>query len=389
MPATTGQSTPAQEAGRPQPQTTVQPAGGPFIRHAQSGRFRQYDLTGQAFSANINQPLTAIPGYLRTLRLRTVATGGSTSANVSTTADAPASVYSLIQFYDAFGTPLLIGDGYSMAYVVGKYGGQFYSGGNEQKSAPTYSAIATASGASAGNFNFPTVLPVEIVKGIGTISMANAALLPKLQLSLGASTAIYASAGAAPVVPTLEVRVDADGYWLPDQPVAPPGLGTTCQWVLNQGNPTVASSGTTIVTLPRQGGYLTGIIPIFRDSTSARVDAYGSQIQFYVDGVPVIDTTFNDLKDDITNQFGLSTNTLTGGMTRDTGVLPITRKTSLGREIFGLLDTGEEWLSTSPGTSISIGCAPWGGFANTPRTLNVVAGQVVAAGALVTGLPEA
>lgn len=382
----TGQMVPAQEAGRSQPQTTVQPLGGPFIRHAQSGRFRQYNLTGQAFAGQVNQPMTTIPGYLRALRLRISATGGSTSATVSTTADAPYSAVSLLQFYDAFGTPLLIGDGYSILNVVAKYGGQFYSGGLAPTQMPSYSAIQTTSGASAGNFVLPTVLPVEIVKGIGVISMANAALLPKLQITLAASTAVYASAGVAATTPTMAVRVDADGYWLPDQPIAPPGLGTTCQWVQNQGNPTVASGGTTTVTLPREGGYLTGIIPIMRDSNSARIDGYGSQLQFYVDGVPIIDTALADLQDDIALAYDF--NGSTGAATRDTGVLPITRRTSLGREIFGLLDTGEEWLSTSPGTSLALSCSPWGNFSNTPATLNVVAGQVVAAGALVTGLPE-
>lgn len=386
MPAQTGQATTAQEAGRSQPQTTAQPQGGPFIRHAQSGRFRQYNLTGQAFAGQVNQPLTTIPGYLRALRLRITATGGSTSATVSTAADAPYSAVSLLQFYDAFGTPLLIGDGYSILNVVAKYSGQFYSGGLSPAQMPSYSAIQTTSGASAGNFVLPTVLPVEIVKGIGVISMANAALLPKLQITLAASTAVYASAGVAATTPTMAVRVDADGYWLPDQPVAPPGLGTTCQWVLNQGNPTVASGGTTTVTLPREGGYLTGLIPILRDSTGARIDGYGTQIQFYVDGVPVIDTNLSDLQDDIALDYGYDGST--AAATRDTGVLPITRRTSLGREIFGLLDTGEEWLSTSPGTSLALSCSPWGNFSNTPATLNVVAGQVVAAGALVTGLPE-
>ena len=52
-----------------QPQTTVEPTGGPFVRHSEPGKGRIYDLTAQAFGALINQPLTALPGYASKFRL--------------------------------------------------------------------------------------------------------------------------------------------------------------------------------------------------------------------------------------------------------------------------------------------------------------------------------
>lgn len=381
---------PAQEAGRSQPQTSVQPQGGPFIRHAQAGRKFMYQLTGQTLTFNTAQPLTSAPGYARAIRLRIAATGGSASATVAGTADAPWNVASLVQLKDAFGTPLIIAPGYEAFYLVPKYGGQFFSGGMEPKALASFSALATASGASAGNFAFATILPFEIVKGIGCISMANAAILPTLQITGAGSAVVYATAPGT--LPTLEIDNDLDFYWLPDQPVAPPGLGTTCQWVLNQGNPTIGSGAVTTVTLPREGGYLTTLILELRDATSSpfplRLDAYGTRIRWYVDGIPLLDTRFDTMQDDILTNYALQTNTLTGGFVRDTGVLPITRKTGLAREIFGLLDTGEEWLSTSPGTGLAVECSPWGTISTGPGTLNVLAGQVVAAGSLVTGLPE-
>lgn len=76
MPAATGQVAPAQEAGRPQPQTTVEPPGGPFIRHSQPGRRQQYTQSGVVFGANITAPLTAVPGYIRKFRIRIQASGG-------------------------------------------------------------------------------------------------------------------------------------------------------------------------------------------------------------------------------------------------------------------------------------------------------------------------
>ena len=54
-------STSGQEAGRPQPTTTVEAAGGPFIRHSQPGRAPQYVVSGSAFGSIITQPLVARP----------------------------------------------------------------------------------------------------------------------------------------------------------------------------------------------------------------------------------------------------------------------------------------------------------------------------------------
>ena len=70
----------AQEAGRPQPQTTVEPAsaGSPFIRYSQPGRGPQYTVTGSTFGATITQPLVARPGYARQFRVtQTLVSGGA------------------------------------------------------------------------------------------------------------------------------------------------------------------------------------------------------------------------------------------------------------------------------------------------------------------------
>ena len=60
----------SQEAGRPQPQTTVEAAGGPFIRHSQPGRAPLYTRSGDSLGAIVTQPLVARPGYFRNIRIR-------------------------------------------------------------------------------------------------------------------------------------------------------------------------------------------------------------------------------------------------------------------------------------------------------------------------------
>jgi gamma-glutamylcysteine synthetase len=66
----------------------------------------------------------------------------------------------------------------------------------------------------------------------------------------------------------------------------------------------------------------------------------------------------------------------------------MSRKTSLANTNLGLLDTGEAYLSTNPGTLIEINGAPWGTITNSPATLNVCVGQVVPVGNVIQGLPE-
>ena len=66
----------------------------------------------------------------------------------------------------------------------------------------------------------------------------------------------------------------------------------------------------------------------------------------------------------------------------------LSRRQSLSNIVPPLLDTGETFLSTNPGTLVEVEGAPWGTITNSPATLNVLAGLVVPVGALVTGLPE-
>jgi len=71
------------------------------------------------------------------------------------------------------------------------------------------------------------------------------------------------------------------------------------------------------------------------------------------------------------------------------GTVAINRKTSLAQRDFGLLDTGEIFLSTNPGTQLEVAGFPWGaGDGQNPHTLNATVGQVVPSGTLVQGLPE-
>ena len=294
-------------------------------------------------------------------------------------ADAPTNLNSLITLRDAFGTPLIVADGYTVANLIGLYSGGFgvNNGSNLYSNLPGYTAPS-----AAGNFTLDYALPLEFAKGYGVLSGANASLLPTLQFNINTAGNLYAS-GATTTATTVSTTVDSDFFWLPEgAAVEPPGLGTTRQWILQQLNPLISSNSSARLQFPRLGGYLDTIILIFRDSTGARVDPYNtaSRLQLYVDGVPLIDSTVNEVYNDMWISFG--------AVARPTGVMAFSRKTSLSQQSLGLLDTGEVFLSTNPGTLLEIAQSPWATIANSPGTMSACVGQVVPTGSLIQGLPE-
>jgi hypothetical protein len=436
-------------AGRPQPQTTAEGAGGPFIRHAPDGRRAMYVAAGTAggtaapqFVAN---PMVSSPGWNKGYRVLTAVapgTGGS-ATTVLAQPDAPYSFHQLVQMKDAFGTQLLTGPGFDISYLVPYYSGQF---GTDEMRNPANSpqfqpVLIAAAQTSAGGFNFPTYLPFEFAKGYGVISGANAALLPVLQINLNtaASYLTYTFTSGA-TNPTSTITVDADFYWLPNVPADPPGIGTTCQWIFQPCNPPIGSAFSGLVQLPRLGGYLTGLILDLRNSvgnrTSESVTAGGpgfvaatstldtgtgwpARPKVIIDGVPLVDSLIGTIVEDMAinaqvgafggatqssataaastnsnplyNQIGAGIGANNGVVqaVRPLGTLWFSRKTSLSQRDFGLLDTGEIFLSTNPGTQIEVAGYPWGTFTSAPGQLNAVVGQIVPSGALVRGLPEA
>jgi hypothetical protein len=381
------QTSSAQEAGRPQPQTTVE-ASGPFIRNSQPGRAPIYSVANQAFSGTLTQPLVARPGYFRNFRVTHTLTTGGTLTSGTLQADAPFNLNALIQLKDAFGTPLLVGDGYSISNLVNLYGGSFglLNGNNASQNLPSYTAISTTTG--AGTFSYS--LPLEFSKAYGVLSAANASLLPTLQFNYNPLTSILGSSVTG-TAPTITTQVDTDFYWLPEgtQGVEPPGLGTTRQWQVVQANPIVSSGQSARIQFPRLGGYLDTVVAIARDSTGARVDsAWPSRLQWYVDGVPLIDTTMPELYDDMAIQYGFGVGA--NVTTRPTGTIAFCRKTSLNQNSLGLLDSGEVFLSTNPATLLELNFSPAGTIStgNNTATISCLVGQIVPTGALIQGLPE-
>jgi hypothetical protein len=378
------------EAGRAQPQTSVEPGGGPFIRHAQAGRQPIYLDSTRALGGQLTNPLIARPGYYRDFRVtHQFVTGGTLSGTVAYAADAPYNLSTFIQVKDAFGTPVFTGDGYSISYLVPLFSGGFglFEGSNFAANLPSWTAVSTSTG--AGSFSYS--LPFEFAQGYGVIAGANASVVPTLQFNFAGGTTIFGSSSTGNY-PTITTTVDSDIYWLPEGvDVEPPGLGTTRQWQVSAGNPTISSASSLRVQATRLGGYLDTIIVVMRDSTNARVDSWpttpNGRMQVILDGIPYIDSNMNEIYDDMAIQYGIGTAGLATS-TRPTGVISLCRKTSLAQRSLGLLDTGEKYLSTNPGSLLEFYGSPWGTISNSPATLQVICGQIVPTGAIIQGLPE-
>lgn len=406
QPSGTALAPAATAAGRPQPQTTTEPAGGPFVRHAPKGRRPIYSQPA-TFGTFFGPPMVSSPGWNAGFRLTmfptTVGTANGVLQATGAFADIPQSVVALLQMKDAWGTNLLAGPGWEMLQLVQILSGQFgIDSTRSPQNLPSWTGITAATGA----FKQSTYLPFEFTKGYGLISGANAALLPVLQMTMAASSVLFSTLPNTPNYgTTVQVANEADFYWLPNVSVDPPGIGTTCQYIFQPCNPPLPSASTLRIQLPRLGGYLTVVGVEIRDSTNARVDAWpvsqataaaAGRLQIYQDGVAIYDTDMGTFFDDLAIQMGWGAGvggtstaapTVTG-MPRPTGVIALNRKTSLAQRDFGLFDTGETFMSTNPGTQLELGFSPAATISNTPATVSAVIGQVVPTGALIQGLPE-
>jgi hypothetical protein len=395
----TGDATAVAAAGRPQPQTTGEPAGGPFIRHSAPGRRPIYSQAA-TYGLYFGPKMVAAPGWYRGYRLKFTNTSASGTGGVISAAaggqDAPFSIVTQLQCKDAYGTNLFAGPGYEMLYLFQLLSGQFGWGDSRSVQAlPSWTGITAATGA----FTFGTYLPFEFTQAYGVIAAANAALLPDLQMPIATLSTLFSTAPSP--APTLTIQNDADFYWLPNVPVDPPGQGTTLQCIYQPCNPPVPSGGSLRVQLPRLGGYLAWLGFDLRDSTGARVDAWPARPGVFVDSVELINSDIATMYEDMAIAFGVGAGAFSGtnGWSqtaaatsivnpRPTGVLAISRKTSLAQMDLGLLDTGEKFLSSNPGTQVELNGVPWGTISNTPGNLNAVIGQIVPSGRLLQGLAE-
>lgn len=228
--------------------------------------------------------------------------------------------------------------------------------------------------ATTGNFTFALFLPLEFDADTAYCSLPamNAAAEMTLSIQLNPSTTVYTTPPTT--IPTIEIDVYQE-YWatpLTDPSLTPPDDGSSHQWTQSQGNVPVGSGSNSRVQLPDVGTYLSTLILLFRDSTGARIDTpFSSDIELWVDGVPVKIEHPKNLQSRMFRQFGV---------TRPTGVVCYTFRDSVG--LVANSDDMELLLPTTPGTLLELFSGAWGAFGNSPATVTTYTGKLYPVGAV-------
>ncbi len=360
-------------ARRPQ---TTEPSvqGGPFMRHTKSSRIQMYTHTGVALGGVINDPLKAVPGYIRYLDVRVTASGGAAGkATVAAAADAPWSVIQTVLFKDAFGQPLHQYSGWTLGQIISIFSGQHGFYGTSQPTAlPSFTAVD-----KNGDFSFRVRIPFELFDGFCAIPGANQSAIPSLTWNLAGSAQVYTT--PPDTLPTIEIHVEAAFYAIPldDPNMPPPQNGSSHQWSEQTLATPIGSASATRAVLPPLGSYVTTLAFIFRDSAGARNDAIlpgvNQELGLWIDGNPTYLEERGVRTDLMFQQFGVA---------RPTGVIVYTFRDGVAN--FGpisAIDSGDLWLPTVPGSQLEI-AAVWGTFTTTPAQVSVISGRVYSTGGI-------
>jgi hypothetical protein len=404
------QPAPATQATNPQPQTTVKPASISFVQHSFPGNGPMYTTgfsgAGGGFGSTVTTALVPVSGYFRRFRITLNATGGAgNTTGAAGNKDAPWNAIQQVIVKDASGNVNIINlPGYEALKLLPMICGSFnWNRYLDPACAPYYSGIQTTTGSGNGDFQFQSFLPLEFGgEGVGSIGGDNASVLPTIFWNTNTTTTVFATAPAT--LPTLNIQVDADYWWNPDQPdLVPDGLGSSRQYQLLTGTPTVSNNSSALVTLPKfGGGFIDSITLEMRDTAGARTDtAWPSRLQLYIDNVSYINEDLNQIIFDMYNVLqleggnattasdpyynGAATTDVIGG--RPVGVLHFSFRNGVNQADLGLEQSGLNYVSTTPGTNIQIGGTGWRNQqsdSNTPYTLYAIIGLVVPAGNLIT-----
>ena len=111
---------------------------------------------------------------------------------------------------------------------------------------------------------------------------------------------------------------------------------------------------------------------VARNATNVRDDGlWGSDLQLWVDSVPIYQEHSNSLFSRMYRQFGI---------TRPTGMAVYTWRNSTGKLVS--IDDMELLLVTTPGTLIELRSGAWGTISGGPDTLYTYTGKLFPAGAV-------
>jgi hypothetical protein len=114
------------------------------------------------------------------------------------------------------------------------------------------------------------------------------------------------------------------------------------------------------------GTFIHTLILVLRDSTNARIDLWPtSDLQLWIDGVPILSETFIERQDQMFTQFGV---------VRPTGVIVYTFRNSI-QSFVSSGDTYDLLCPTTPATLMEL-AGTFGNITNAPATITTVVGEL-------------
>lgn len=361
------------------PQTTVAPGGSgqgvPFTRLSRQMQILGPNQAGQAPGALWTPILKPVGGYLRYIDFNVNLVGSTATGGVVGNGDYPWALIQNLFLRDPFGQPIMQADGYSI-YLINVYGGQtgMLGFGNNPATMPSFSVTA-----ASGNTAFSLDLPLELdSSAYGCLPSMNASSQPQLQVQFNTIAAAYAGTGStAPTTGTpgtITSSADEPFYGAPvDHPeVAPPDVGSSGQWSVARAQSLVQSGAFQRIVLPRVGTWIHTLIMVLRDSTNTRVDFWPlSDLQLWVDGVPVMFETLAERTDNLFRAFGVA---------RPTGVIAYTFRNSVQHAVSSA-DTYDLLLPTTPATLLEV-AGTFQAIANAPASITVITGELFPQGGI-------
>lgn len=360
----------AQTVGR-LPQTTQGiPAGGPFIRYADDAVALAYSTAGIAFGGTSNLPLTAVPGFLKGLIVKLVASGGSGATVVVASADAPHNTISALTLRDASGQPVYPAiDGFGL-FLINLYSGQCGQGGQQDptQTGNGFVAIQTASGSGAGNFTIQYYVPLQYnSSGYCGLPADNSAELPKLLIQFNTAAIVYSTPPAT--VPTITLTVE-ENYWavpnnMPD--LAPFDVGASAQWLLTTSGQNPPGGAYMRVLDQGVGQYVHTKIYVLRgsDAASTRLDQFPLSMEQWIDQFQYKLENQSDRISWLFKQFNV---------TRPTGVFAYTWRNSIQDQV-SQADDAEAVLVTTGSTKVELG-GTWQSGGTAPLQLTAYTGMI-------------
>lgn len=354
------------------PQTTGAPGGGtgvPFTRLSRQMQILGPSTAGLAYASLWTPILKPVGGYMRYLDFNVTVSGSTQTGGVVGSGDYPWALVQNLFLRDPFGQPVVQADGYSL-YLINVYGGQCgqLGFGNNPATMPSFSVTA-----ASGNTSFSLDIPFEMdSSGYCALPSMNASSQPQLQVQFNALAAAYAGTGSTTpttgVAGTIATSADEPFYGAPvDHPeVAPPDVGSSGQWSVARAQALVASNAYQRIVLPRVGTWIHTLILVLRDNTNTRVDLWPlTDLQFWIDGVPILFETLAERTDNMFAQFGVA---------RPTGVIVYTFRNSV-QKMVSTADTYDMLLPTTPATLLEV-AGTFQVIANAPASITAITGEL-------------